>query len=239
MKPDAFSTRYAELTSNRIDICFVSHKNVPKSIVGREGYLMIRKDRGGSRIGEGVVVIYRNDWKISAIDKPEEFEFIWSKMTTRNSEFYIVSVYHPPDPIYNANELLNFMSDSCDHALSCDSNAKFIIAGDVNQLELTDFVSQHTLHQMVKTSTPGHCILALFLTNYPLLWKQAKVFKGLARTDHLAVMLLPVTPAKPQRKRVSFRDVREHRKVDMDIKLAALDWSIFNTLEDPMKASNY
>ena len=50
----------------------------------------------------------------------------------------------------------------------------------------------------------------IFLTNYPLLWQQAKVFKGLVRSDHLAVTLLPVTPAKPERKYVSFRDVREH-----------------------------
>lgn len=33
-------------------------------------------------------------------------------MTTRNSEFYIASVYHPPPPhpIYNANELMNLCS---------------------------------------------------------------------------------------------------------------------------------
>ena len=31
------------------------------------------------------------------------------------------------------------MSDSCDRALWCDPNAKFIIAGDVDQLDLTDF----------------------------------------------------------------------------------------------------
>ena len=62
-------------------------------------------------------------------------------MTTRNSEFYIASVYHPPDPIYNTNELRNFMSDFCYRAFSCDPNAKFIIAGDVNQLDLIDFMS--------------------------------------------------------------------------------------------------
>ena len=66
MKSDVVSTLYAELTSNRIDICFVSetwlHKNVPTSMVRAEGYLMIRKDRGGSRIGGGVAVFYRNDW---------------------------------------------------------------------------------------------------------------------------------------------------------------------------------
>ena len=65
VKSDAVSTLYAELTSNRIDICFVSetwlHKNVPTSMVCAEGYLMIRKDRGGLRIGGGVAVIYRND----------------------------------------------------------------------------------------------------------------------------------------------------------------------------------
>ena len=88
-------------------------------------------------------------------------------------------------------------------------------------------------------STLGHSILDVFLTNYPLLWQQAKVFKGVARSDHLTVTLLPVTPAKPERKYVSFRDVREHRKVDMDIKLAALDWSILTLWKTPMKASNH
>ena len=88
-------------------------------------------------------------------------------------------------------------------------------------------------------STIGHSILDVFLTNYPLLWQQAKVFKGLVRSDHLAVTLLPVTPAKPERKYVSFRDVREHHKVDMDIKLAALDWSILTLWKTPMKASNH
>ena len=73
MKSDAVSTLYAELTSNRIDICFVSetwlHKNVPTSMVCAEGYLMIRKDRGESRIGGGVAVIYRNDWQIAEDDR--------------------------------------------------------------------------------------------------------------------------------------------------------------------------
>ena len=65
VKSDAVSPFYAELTCNWIDICFVSetwlHKNVPTSMVCAEGYLMIRKDRGGLRIGGGVAVIYRND----------------------------------------------------------------------------------------------------------------------------------------------------------------------------------
>ena len=73
VKSDAVSTLYAELTSNRIVICFVSetwlHKNVPTSMVCAEGYLMIRKDRGESRIGGGVAVIYRKDWQIAEDDR--------------------------------------------------------------------------------------------------------------------------------------------------------------------------
>ena len=55
------------------------------------------------------------------------------------------------------------MSDSCHRALSCDPNATFIIAGDVNQLDLTDFMSHHALRQMVKISPRGHNILDVFL----------------------------------------------------------------------------
>jgi hypothetical protein len=39
---------------------------------------------------------------------------------------------------------------------------------------------------------------------------------SLVRSDHLAVMVHPYTTAKPLRKFVYFRDVREHRKIKME-----------------------
>ena len=65
----------------------------------------------------------------------------------------------------------------------------------------------------------GKKILDVFLTNCPLLWKPGKVHKGLVRSDHLAVTVLPSIPAKPQRKYVSFRDTRDHRKIAMETKI--------------------
>ena len=43
-------------------------------------------------------------------------------------------------------------------------------------------------------------------------------------------MITPKVLAKPERKHVYFRDVREHRKIDMENKLKECDWSsVYNT----------
>ena len=183
-------------------------------------------------MGGGVAIICRNDWKVKVLNAGEDFECVWCKITTPNSEYHVSCVYHPPDPIYEATDLLNFMSDFCDQTLLNDPNAKIIIAGDINQLNIQDLMSQHALQQMVKASTRGQRTLDVFITNCPFLWKSAKVHKGLVRSDHLAVVVSPSIPAKPSRKHVSFRDTREHRKIDMDKKLDVHDWSIFDTLDD-------
>lgn len=65
-------------------------------------------------------------------------------------------------------------------------------------------MSKHIRH------TSGQRVLNAFLTNSPYLWKPPIVFKGLVRSDHLTVMITPKILAKPQRKHVYFRDVREH-----------------------------
>ena len=59
--------------------CFVSeswlsmiillHSNCP------EGYIMVRKDRAGSRIGGDFATICRNDWKVKALNVTDSLEF--------------------------------------------------------------------------------------------------------------------------------------------------------------------
>ena len=72
----------------------------------------------------------------------------------------------------------------------------------------------------------------VFLTNCPLYWKTPSVFQGLVRSDHLAVLVLPRITSKPIRKFVYFRNVREHRKIEMEKKLVDFDWSSVNTNTD-------
>ena len=56
------------------------------------------------------------------------------------------------------------------------------------------------------------------------------MFKGLVRSDHMAIIVNRRVQAKPERKHVYFRDVREHRKINMEKSLQECHWSsIYNT----------
>ena len=115
----------------------------------------------------------------------------WCKIQTKNSRFYVGAIYYPPDPEYLESEFLDHIPANCEQILLTDPNAKLIIAGDINQLKIRDFCNQFNLEQLVKKSTRGHRILDVFLTNNPHMWNQPTVFKGLVRSDHLAVMVTP------------------------------------------------
>ena len=125
------------------------------------------------------------------------------------------------------------MSDCCEQVLSSDPDARIVIAGDINQLDINTLISQHNFQQLVKSFTRGQKILDVFLTNCPHLWKQTSVFKSLVRSDHLSILVMPRIVVKPFRKTVSFRDVREHRKLCMDKKMDQFDWERFTISDDP------
>ena len=52
-----------------LSMTILSHSNCP------EGYFMVRKDRAGSRIGGGVAIISRNEWKGKALNVTDSLEF--------------------------------------------------------------------------------------------------------------------------------------------------------------------
>ena len=58
------------------------------------------------------------------------------------------------------------------------------------------------------------------------------MFSSLIRYDHLAVMLTPKILPRPERKHVFFRDVREHRKLNMANTLRTCDWRYLDNAND-------
>jgi hypothetical protein len=79
---------------------------------------------------------------------------VWIKIETLSSQFFLATVYHPPNPEYN--QIIEFLIDSCEGLLLTNPNSKLIIAGDVNQLdvkEITNHVSR--LLKLVKSPTRG------------------------------------------------------------------------------------
>ena len=112
-----------------------------------------------------------------------------------------------------------------------------IIAGDVNQLKVKDIISQHNMEQMVRKPTRGQKILGIFLTNCPHLWNHPRVFEGIVKSDHLAVVITPRVAVKLERKTVYFRAARDHRKLAMTRELEAQDWSCVEDCEDVNEAT--
>lgn len=104
---------------------------------------------------------------------------LWCELITVNSEYHVAVVYHPPNPAYADVELSDHLSDGCEQILSSKPNARIIIAGDINQLNVGDLMSQHNLAQMARKVTRGHRVLDVFLTNCTHIWKPPVVFNGL------------------------------------------------------------
>ena len=44
-----------------------------------------------------------------------DFECMWSKIVTSNSEFYVAVVYHPPNSDYLASDLVDHLIDGCEY----------------------------------------------------------------------------------------------------------------------------
>ena len=66
---------------------------------------------------------------------------------------YLAAVYHPPEPQYNADNLIDFLANTCNDILVSDPNSKLIICGDLNQLRYKDLLLQNSLFQMVRSPT--------------------------------------------------------------------------------------
>ena len=142
VKPDATSGLSTDLSSNKIDICIVSetwlNSRVSSHLVCPDGYTILRKDRGNQRTGGGVAIICRDDWKIKRLELENDFECLWSEVFTTSSKYFIASLYHPPYPVYADSDLLAHVTETCELIFACEPNARIIIAGDINHLNIRD-----------------------------------------------------------------------------------------------------
>ena len=112
------------------------NNRIPSHLVCPSGYILLRKDRAGTRNGGGVAIICRSDWQVKCLFASDSFECVWSVITTSNSKYYVAAVYHPPDPVYAGGEILDYLSDCCEQVVSSDPDARIVIVGDINQLDI-------------------------------------------------------------------------------------------------------
>ena len=128
-KPEACSSLYLELNTYNVDVAIVPETwlkpTIPSQAICPHGFTVIRKDRPHDRQGGGVAVFCKNDWKLESLEEfSNPYECLWTKITTNNSIFYLLAIYHPPSPEYQSSDFLDFLTDSCERLLSLEPNAK-------------------------------------------------------------------------------------------------------------------
>ena len=161
------------------------------------------------------------------LDNP--FECLWTKIITQNSEYFVATIYHPPDYEHNELDLIEFLIDSCEQLMLSKPDSKIILAGDVNNLNIRSILNQLSFTQLVKVPTRGQKILDVFITNAPNYWKNVKVVKSLVRSDHDMVITYPRDIVKAKRTNSYFRDVGDHRKLNMFRELESVDWDMITS----------
>ena len=218
-----------ELINNSIDLCCLSEtwlrSDMDSSFVTPDGYLMLRKDRTVKR-GGGVAILCRKDWRMEEIHVPHnEYECLWERVSTTNQDYFVASVYQPPTFDYYETAFIEFLVNSCEIILAPSSNARALIAGDSNKLDLKSLTQQRGLSQLVKTPTRNDSILDTFLTNTQNIFGRVCTSKSVTKSDHSRVSVFPRTRNPPVRSAVEFIDARNHCKSLILQKLQATDFS--------------
>ena len=144
--------------------------------------------------------------------------------TTTNKDYFAASVYHPPTFDYYETAFIEFLVNSCESILATPPNARLIIAGDINKLDLKSLTQQSGLSQLAKTSTRNDSILDVFLTNTQNIFGKVCTSKSVTKSDHSSVFIFPGVRNRPVRSAVEFIDARNHRQSLMLQKLQATDW---------------
>ena len=182
VKPGVIRSLQGDLSSQHIDLCFISetwlHERFDANLICPNGFSLLAKNRI-SRIGGGVAIACRNDWKIKSIDIPSKdnnFECLWSEIQPIKTQvIYAGVVYLPPDPVYNPDELIEHLSDGLETLLTNNPGCRVILAGDISQLKLNTTMYQFSLSQLVKKPTRGNNILE---------FSTVKCVDSLINTDH-------------------------------------------------------
>ena len=147
---------------------------------------------------------------------------MWARISTPNSAFTLCSIYHPLEPVYLEEDLLEFLGDTSEQITYIDLN----INGDLNELRYKDLLTQSSLTQLVKEPPPPKKkIIEVFITNKSHLWNRIKAVKCAVRRDHQMVPAYPKDHVWAERYTKAFRDVRERHKIKMSKLLEEYEWT--------------
>ena len=110
---------------------------------------------------------------------------------------------------------------------------RILLTGDLNQLNISEILTQFKLKQLVHVHTRGDRTLDLIIANMPQFSKEfLQIFPPFGISDHSVVLLDSKSKSKrttSSRLFITCRDTRSSRKCELGRYLGAIDWSVLDS----------
>ena len=169
----------------------------PLDLVSIPGYTTFSKCRSSQR-GGGVAIYAKHDQNPQQlhVEIPEDLEIVWIKLQPPRlprsvSHIIVAAVYYPPHSVVS-DHLLDLINETIDRLLSVHPHAGFAIAGDFNQLDLTQLVVNTRFKQVIKQPTRQNRILDKIVSNLSDLYDEPVIKSPLASIDHSTIVWCPL-----------------------------------------------
>ena len=238
-KPNALQLLTTEICSHEVDVAAVTetwlNKNIASSDLTVAGYRLYRCDRL-RRKGGGLCIYVRDCLTADVITLPNSndetycmHELLYLKIQKFAETYLFLLLYHPPKPKYKPNTLLERLTSDVESLIDTHPTATLYLTGDFNHLNISQFLSETGLQQIVTEATRGTNTLDLFITNR-LDQAQCRVAQSSMQTDHRALFINCVVPHPAEqtarsRCKATFYDLRKHHIDALAAAFNECNWS--------------
>lgn len=202
-----------------------------------ENYILFRDDRA-NRIGGGVAIFANTNYNpkvciTQQFSKPPEIECIWLLLSTK---YIICACYIPPNLSSTINDnIRNYFINCTDFIKNSYPNAKVIIAGDFNNLNVIPLTSQLNLVNVVDKPTRNQAILDLILLEEDLLtsYSDCQLFPPISTSDHNVIFIPSNSQDNISPRYTTVYDLRDSVLNNLVRNLNSIDWTpLFRCQED-------
>jgi len=242
-KSNAIELLQTDVKEHDADIALISETWFTKlqddNSVSIDGYSLFRKDRT-TRRGGGVCAYVKSNvpteqfnpditgsGSVSRKVRPP-IEMLWLKSYYEHNIYFVGCCYHPPNPKYKTQDIIDVLSHDIEVILNSCANCIILILGDFNSLRTEFLECDFGLTQLVYIATHGSNILDKCFTNRPDIYN-VDVLNSLLKTKHKALYvhspIESLTASANSRTKVTVYDLRAHNIDRLRFAIANYNWS--------------
>ena len=170
-KPNALDCLKADISSLDIGVIMISEtwlkKHHDSRLFSIPGFTLFRHDRERRR-GGGVAIYIRDELGGSVFQDGDRdnplLEILWITFDINGRKCYYGVIYHPPNPLYSKQEILDSLQKTVDQAWSVSEEPFILLGGDFNQLPDTDLQALGLCTEFNAPTHDGHSLDRIYVS---------------------------------------------------------------------------